>query len=115
MKSEEGEVLAVGGDHIAQVGSGDELREVRGRYGLWDNTNAAGEDLVERCQLNGKALANTFSPHNRRGTWFDILRAHWYELEGFPVKKKDQRHRIKRGIKVLEETVLKNFRTNFLI
>ena len=87
MRSEEGEVLVVGGDHNAQVGSREELEGVRGRYGLWENTNAAEEDLVEWCQLNGMALANTFSPHNRRGTWFNIPRACWYELDGLLVKK----------------------------
>ena len=99
------EVLIIGGDHNAQVGRGEEVEGVRGRYGLRDNTNEAGEDLVEWCQLNGIALANTFSPHNRRGTWFNIPRARWYELDGFLIKQ-DQRHRRMRGVKVLEETGL---------
>ena len=63
---------------------------MRGRYGLWDNTKPAAEDLVEKCQLNGMALANMFSPHNRRGTWFNIPRARWYELDGFPIIKRSE-------------------------
>ena len=97
------ETLVIGGDHNAQVGEGEELEGVRGRYGLRDNTNEAGEDLVEWCQENGLALANTFSSHNRRGTWFNVPRARWYELDGFLVKK-DQRHKVMRGVRVLEET-----------
>ena len=105
VRCEREEVLVVGGDHNAQVGCGEPLEGVRGRHGLRDNTNAAGEDLVEWCQLNGIALANTFSPHSCRGTWFNTPRARWYELDGFLVKQ-DQRHRRMRGIKVLEETGL---------
>ena len=103
VKSQGEELLIVGGDHNAQVGSGEEIEGVRGRYGLWNNTNDAGDDLVEWCQENGMALANTFSPHNRRGTWFNAPRARWYELDGFLIKKA-QRHKIMRGVKVLEET-----------
>ena len=109
VRCEGGEMLVVGGDHNAQVGGGEEVEGVRGRYGLRDNTNEAGEDLVEWCQLNGIALANTFSPHSRRGTWFNIPRARWYELDGFLVKQ-DQRHRMMRGVKVLGETGMSDHR-----
>ena len=50
-------MLVVGGDHNAQVGRREEVGRVRGRYGLRDNANETGEDLVEWCQLNGIALA----------------------------------------------------------
>ena len=59
VRCEREEVLVVGGDPNAQVGSGEALKGVRGRYGLRDNTNATGEDPVEWCLLNGIALANT--------------------------------------------------------
>ena len=99
------QIAVMGGDHNAQVGSGVEVEGTRGKYGMNTPMNEAGEDLVNWCQENGMAYLNSFSAHRRRGTWFNIPRGSWYELDRF-IMMKEQRYRHMRGMKVLEETGL---------
>ena len=47
------EVLIIGGDHNAQIGRGEEMEGVKGKYGLHTPTNEAGHHLLEWCQEQG--------------------------------------------------------------
>ena len=104
------QITVMGGDHNVKVGRGAEVEGTRGKYGMNTPTNEAGEDLVNWCQENGMAYLNSFSAHRRRGTWFNIPRGTWNELDGF-IMTKEQRHRHMRGMKVLEETGLSNHKS----
>ena len=108
-ESGEGEIVVIGGDHNAQVGREGEVDRVKGKYGLTTPTNEAGENLIEWCQEQDMAYANSFSPHQRRGTWFSAIHRRWYELDGFILKAK-QRHKVMRGMRVLEETGMSDHR-----
>jgi hypothetical protein len=79
------EVLIIGGDFNAQIGRGSNREGVCGKFGLTTSTNEAGEELLDWCEENGLAYANSFSSHRNRGTWFHRVLRRWYELDGFLV------------------------------
>ena len=63
------EWLIIGGDFNSQVG-GKVSRagtDTCGRYGL-GRTNAAGEDLIHRMEINNICWVNSFFDHPYRGT-----------------------------------------------
>ena len=102
------EVLVVGGDHNAHVGSGSERHRVCGRYGI-GNTNQAGEDLLNWCEENDLAHVNSFHQHGNRGTWYNRSWRRWYELDGFMVKQQ-QRHSLVVKVDTVKEMSLSDHR-----
>ena len=99
------QVLIMGGDFNSQVGRGPQQNRVKGPYGLNTPTNEAGEDLTAWCEENGLSYLNSFSAHTRRGTWYNIPRRKWYELDGF-VTKQEHRHKIIEKMWTIEEKTL---------
>ena len=69
------EVLFIRGDWNAKVGS-QETPGVTGKFGLGVE-NEAGQRLIEFCQENALAIANTlFQQHKRRlYTWISTLKS----------------------------------------
>ena len=64
------ERLLIGGDWNANVGRGSARNGVCGEFGV-GRMNDAGRDLIEWCEANGLAYANSFVRHAERGTWFN--------------------------------------------
>ena len=83
------ERLVIGGDFNSNVGRGYERSGVCGRFGV-GRVNEAGADLIDWCEEHELAYVNSFMKHRRRGTWFNLRYARWYELDGFIVRKKDR-------------------------
>ena len=104
------EVLIIGGDHNAQIGRGEEMEGVKGKYGLHTPTNEAGHHLLEWCQEQGLSYVNSFFSHRKRGTWYNMAHRRWYELDGF-LMRNAQRHQYARRIQALEETGMSDHRT----
>jgi exonuclease III len=98
------ELMVIGGDHNAQIGKGSQRDGIAGRFGLNTRTNEAGEDLLNWCESQAMAYANSFSCHGSRGTWFNRGHRRWYELDGFLLKK-EQRHRCEPHICSINEMV----------
>ena len=66
------EILIIGGDHNAQIGRGEEMEGVKGKYSLHIPTNEAGHHLLEWCQDQGLSYVNSFFSHGKRGTWYNM-------------------------------------------
>ena len=58
--------------------------------------NDAGRYLIEWCEANGLAYANSFVRHTERGTWFNRMYGRWYELDGFVVRQNERHSMIRR-------------------
>ena len=86
--------LVKGGDHDSQVGGGTQRDEVSRKFELCTATDEAGKDLLQWCEVNNKALVNSFMKHQNRGTWLNNIWMRWYELDGF-IMRQDQRHKKK--------------------
>ena len=91
------EILILGGDWNAQIGCNQERDRTAGKFGL-PSTNEAGTALLDWCESNHLAYANSFIRHRNRGTWFHVPLGRWYELDGFAVKN-HQRHAIVKNMK----------------
>ena len=91
------ERLLIGGDWNANVGRGSARNGVCGEFGV-RRMNDAGRDLIEWCEANGLAYANSFVRHAERGTWFNRMYGRWYELDGFVVRQ-NERHRMIRRMR----------------
>ena len=91
------ERLLIGGDWNANVGRGSARNGVCGEFGV-GRMNDAGRDLIEWCEANGLAYANSFVRHAERGTWFNRMYGRWYELDGFVVRQ-NERHRMIRRMR----------------
>ena len=102
--AEREEILVVGGDVNAHVGSGSQRPGVCGRFGL-RTSNTAGEELLEWMSENGLSWVNSFFTHRRRGTWFSNIHRQWYELDGFMMRE-GQRHRHARKMRTVAESAL---------
>ena len=89
--------LLIGGDWNANVGRGSARNGVCGEFGV-GRMNDAGRDLIEWCEANGLAYANSFVRHAERGTWFNRMYGRWYELDGFVVRQ-NERHRMIRRMR----------------
>ena len=86
------ERLLIGGDWNANVGRRSARSRVCGDFGV-GRINDAGRYLIEWCEANGLAYANSFVRHAERGTWFNRMYGRWYELEVFVVRQKPQNDR----------------------
>ena len=91
------ERLLIGGDWNANVGRGSARNGVCGEFGV-GNMNDADRDLIEWCEANGLAYANSIVRHAERGTWFNRMYGRWYELDGFVVRQ-NERHRMIRRMR----------------
>ena len=91
------ERLLIGGDWNANVERGSARNGVCGDFGV-GKMNDAGRDLIEWCEANGLAYANSFVRHAERGTWFNRMYGRWCELDGFVVRQ-NERHRMIRKIR----------------
>ena len=111
--AEEREILVVGGDVNAHVGSGSQRPGVCGRFGL-RTSNAAGNELLEYLGGNGLCWVNSFFSHKRRGTWFSNLHRQWYELDGF-IMREGQRHRHARKMRTVAEMTLSDHKPKRLV
>ena len=60
--------------------------------------NDAGRDLIEWCEANGIAYANSYVQHAERSTWFNRMYGRWYALDGFVVRQ-NERHRMIRRMR----------------
>jgi hypothetical protein len=106
------EILIIGGDHNAHVGGNCERNNTSGKYGL-RHSNEAGEDLLNWCDIQNLAHANSFWNHGNRRTWFSNIHKRWYELDGFLLKK-DQRHKVLRKINTAQETTLSDHKPKIM-
>ena len=91
------ERLLIGGDWNANVRRGCARNGVCGEYGV-GRMNDAGRDLIEWCEANVLAYANSFVRHAERGKWFNRMYGRWYELDGFVVRQ-NERHRMIRRMR----------------
>ena len=98
------EVCIIGGDFNAHIGAGETRPGVCGSFGM-RNSNHQGQSLLEWCEENDLAYVNSFYNHTRRGTWFNMALARWYELDGFLMKNCD-RHKFVRKISTVGEATL---------
>ena len=89
------ERLLIGGDWNANVGRGSARNGVCGEFGV-GRMNDAGRDLIERCEVNGLAYANSFVRHAEMGMWFNRMYGRRYELNGFVVRQNERHHMIRR-------------------
>ena len=80
-----------------ECGKGSARNGVCGEYGV-GRMNDAGSDLIEWCEANVLAYANSFVRHAERGTWFNRMYGRWYELDGFVVRQ-NERHRMIRRMR----------------
>ena len=92
----EREFLVIGGDHNSHIGRDARRDGVVGMWSMNSATNEAGRDLVNWCEENGLAYANSFYRHRYRGTWFSNIHHRWYELDGFLIKQRDRHKRVKK-------------------
>ena len=106
------EILIVGGDHNSHIGANTNRPGTSGRYGM-RTSNAAGEELLNWCEENCLAYANSFSDHRNRGPWYHQGMGRWYELDGF-ILKKEQRHRIMKKMWTGAETALSDHRPKIM-
>ena len=113
MWAEREEILVVGGDMNAHVGSGSQRPGVSGRFGL-RTSNAAGIDLLDWLGENGLSWVNSFVNHKRRGTWFSNIHRRWYELDGF-IMREGQRHRHARKLQTVAESTLSDHKPKLLV
>ena len=111
--AEREEILVVGGDVNAHVGSGSQRPGVCGQFGL-RSSNAAGEEMLEWMSENGLSWKNLFFSHKRRGTWFSNLHRQWYELDGFMMRE-GQRHRHARKMRTVAESTLSDHKPKKLV
>ena len=109
----EKEILVVGGDMNAHVGSGSQRPGVCGRFGL-RTSNVAGRGLLEWLDGNGLCWVNSFFNHKKRGTWFSNIHRQWYELDGF-IMREGQRHRHARKMRTVAESSLSDHKPKRLI
>ena len=82
---------------------------MRGKFGLCTDTNEAGEDLLQWCEANNKALVNSFMKHQNKGTWFTYVWRRWSELDG-SIMRKDQRDRKVKKIANIRENSISDHR-----
>ena len=59
------EKLIIGEDHNSHIGANTNRPGVNGRYGM-RTSNTAGKDLLNWCEENNLAYANSFSDHRNR-------------------------------------------------
>ena len=102
------ECVVIGGDFNASVGRSESREGICGRFGI-GRVNDAGRDLIEWCEVNGMAYVNSYMRHARRGTWFHMRWARWYELDGFLVRK-DERARVVRKMWTMDDGGLSDHR-----
>ena len=100
-RSDNRQILIIGGDHNAHVGKDDCQPGTTGRFGL-RASNDAGRDLINWCQSNGLAWVSSFYHQKQRGTWFNQVYGRWYELDGF-IMRADQRHKHVRKVSSINE------------
>ena len=79
------------------MGRGSARNGVCGDFGV-GRMNDAGRDLIEWCEANGLAYANSFVRHAERGTCYNRMYGRWYELDGFVVRQ-NERHRMIRRMR----------------
>ena len=102
------ERLVIGGDFNANVGMNEQRAGVCGKYGI-GRMNEAGRDLIEWCEQHGLVYVNSYMQHARRGTWFHMRFARWYELDGFIVRK-NERHRMVKRMWTMDDGALSDHR-----
>ena len=98
------DVVIVGGDYNAHVGSDEEKQGVCGKFGL-RTSNEKGRQLIQWCEENNLAYVNSFYNMKNRGSWFNRMNGRWYELDGF-IMRKEQRHRYIKKISTIGEMTL---------
>ena len=64
-----------------------------------------GLSLLDWCETNNLSYVNSYFSHNRRGTWFNVALARWYELDGF-LMENTERHLFVRKICTIGENSL---------
>ena len=99
-------LLVIGGDHNAHIGR-ERPTETNGRYGLCTPTTAAGEDMLDWCEVNELQWVNSYYNLRRRGTWFNKSHCTWYELDVFLMRKGD-RHLVARNLEVTDELFIRS-------
>ena len=87
------EKLIVGGDFNANWGKSQARVRVCGKYGIGSE---AGRELLDWCEENGLVIVNSFLPHKNRGMSFHNRFRRWYELDGFLMRKEQQRGMVRR-------------------
>jgi len=107
------ERLVIGGDFNANVGRGEPVEGVCGKYGVGGRSEA-GRDLLEWCGLHDLAWVNGYMRHARRGTWFSAPLGRWFELDGFIVRKRE-RHGMVRKMCSVEEMTLSDHKPKKMV
>ena len=102
--SKKDEILIVGGDFNAHIGSNEDRDGVCGIFGI-RTTNRQGRDLLSFCEDNGLCYVNSYYQHARRGTWFNNALGRWYELDGF-LMRTNQRHNLVNKVHTVPEPTL---------
>ena len=82
----------LGGDFNGEVGPSkdQDWTHVLGPYGDSRRTKG-GEELLHFCEQEGLIVANTFSPQQRKCTWFHFQGGTEHALDHFLVKTEDKR------------------------
>ena len=80
------------------------VRGVSGGFGL-GRTNEADRDLIEWWEQHELQYVNSYMRYKRRGTWWYMRYARWYELDGFIVRKSERQRMAKRMWTMCDESL----------